>query len=186
MSKNSLTFLPTEKNPSSPWTGRLLFWQSLLKTFDERPLFFSSLSGNEWKFLIFYFEFLSSKCSFGQVECIFDNPDKNILREGREIFTHCPKMIRNSNFFKTKSFSPTRSSAHVECIFDNSWKSFGNRPKKLVQLPKMIEKEQFFRKFFPKSVLIDRWNECILTNPVKNLPQKAEKLTLTVRNWKKK
>ena len=111
---------------------------------------------------------------------------KIILREGREMFNHCPKMIRNSNFFKTINFSPTCSSAHVECNFDNPWNSYGNRPKKIVQLPNMLEEVQNFWKFFPKIVLMDRWNEWTWTNPVKNLPQKAEKLTLTVRKWKRK
>ena len=109
----------TDKNPSSPWTGRLLFWRSLLRTFDERPLFFSSLSGNEWEIHNFFPQFLSSKCFYGQVDCSFDNPDKNVLREGREFFTPCPKMIQISNFFKTINISPTCSLAHVECNFDN-------------------------------------------------------------------
>ena len=38
----------TEKNFSSPWTGRLLFWQSLLKIFDERPFFFQ-LIVRKWR-----------------------------------------------------------------------------------------------------------------------------------------
>ena len=83
-----------------------------------------------------------------------------------------------------KIFPPTCSSAHVECNFDNPWNSYGNRPKMIVQLPNMLEKVQNFWKFFPKMVLMDRWNECTLKNPVKNFPQKAKKITLTVRKWK--
>ena len=53
MSKNGLVFF-TEKNISFPWTGRLLFWRSLLKLFDDGPLFFSSLSENEEKMIFFF------------------------------------------------------------------------------------------------------------------------------------
>ena len=83
----------TEKNISFSWTGRLLFWRSLLKMFDVAPLFSSALSEKEEKVIIFFSNLFSSNCSYGQVECIFDNPDKNVLRQGREIFTHCPKLI---------------------------------------------------------------------------------------------
>ena len=102
------------------------------------------------------------------------------------MFNHFPKMIRNSNFFKTLIFSPTCSSAHVECNFDNSWNSFVNRPKKFVQRPKMIEERQFLKKFFPKIVLMDRWKESTLANPMKLFKQKAEKLRLIVQNWRRK
>ena len=129
MSGNGLNFLFTEKNIFYPWTGRLLFWRSSLKLFEDGPLFFSSLSENEEKIIIFFSNLISSNCSYGQVECNFDNRYKNILHEGREMFTYCPKNRRNFIFLKTKLFSPTCSSAHVECNFDNSWKSFGSRPK---------------------------------------------------------
>ena len=66
--------------------------------------------------------------------------------------------VRNIKFFST-CFS-----AHVECNFDNTWKTVGNRPKKFVQLPKVIEEVQLFWKVFPKIVLMDRWKECTLAN----------------------
>ena len=91
---------------------------------------------------------MSSIFSYGQVECIFDNPDKYILQESRDIFSRCPKSIRNSNSFKALNFSAICSSAHVKCNLDNPWNNFGKRPDKLVQLPKMIEEVQFFWKFF--------------------------------------
>ena len=151
MSETGLKFPFTEKNISSPWTCRLLFWRSLLKIFDGRPIFFSSLSENEEKILNFSSNLFSPNCSYGQVECILDNRYKNILREGREMFTHCPKMMRNSNFFKKTFYSPTCSSVHVECNFGNSWKSFGNRLKKFVQLPKKIEEVQIFGEVFSQN-----------------------------------
>ena len=85
------------------------------------------------------------------MECIFDNPDKKVLRESREVFTHCPKMLQISNFFETINISPTCSLPHVECNSDNSWKSFGNRPKKIVQLLNILEEVQKSREFFPKN-----------------------------------
>ena len=185
MSENGLTFLYTEKKISSPWTGRLLFWRPLLKMFDDGPVFFSALSENEEKVIFFFLIYFPEIVPMDRWNAISTIVTKFILREGREMFTNCPKMIRNSNVFKTKNFSPTCSSAHVECNFENSWKGFGNRPKKFVQLPKVIE-VQLFRNFFPKIVLMDKSNACTLINPVKNLPQKAEKLTLTVRKWKRK
>ena len=94
----------TEKNISFSWTGRLLFWRSLLKMFDDGPLFFSTLSENEEKIINFFSDLFSSNCSYGQVECNFDNRLKNILDEGREMFTYCPKEIRNFIFLKTKNF----------------------------------------------------------------------------------
>ena len=170
------------ENNSSPWTGRLLFRRSLLKMFNDGPIFFNSLSENEEKNIIFFSNLVSSTCSFGQVECNFDNRYKNILRERRELFTPCPKTIPNSKFFKTLNFSPTCSSAHVECNFDNSWKNFGSRPKNFVQLPKTIEEAQFFGKFFPKLVPMDRWNESTLGNPIKIFKQKAENLRSLSKN----
>ena len=116
------------------------------------------------------------------MECNFDNRYKNILRERRELFTPCPKTIPNSKFFKTLNFSPTCSSAHVECNFDNSWKNFGSRPKNFVQLPKTIEEAQFFGKFSPKLVPMDRWNESTLGNPMKIFKQKAENLRSLSKN----
>ena len=127
MSKNDLTFLSTEKNFSSPWTGRLLFRQSLLKIFDKRPIFSAHCREVKRKSWNVFFNLLSSNRSYGQVECTFDNPYKNILREGWKIFTPCPKLIRNSYLLKTLIFSPTYSSEHVESNFDNTWKSFANR-----------------------------------------------------------
>ena len=88
--------------------------------------------------------------------------------------------VRNIKYFSTCS------SAHVECNFDNPRKNFGDRPEKFAQLPKVIEEVQFFGKFSPKIVLMDRWTECTLANPIKNLQQKAEKLTLTARKWRRK
>ena len=44
----------TEKNISFSWTGRLLFWRSLLKMFDVAPLFSSALSEKEEKVIIFF------------------------------------------------------------------------------------------------------------------------------------
>ena len=129
MSGNGLKFLFTEKNISYPWTGRLLFWRSLLKLFDDGPLFFSSLSENEEKMIIFFSNLFSPNCSYGQVECKFDNRYKNVLHEGREMFTYCPNNLQNFVFLKTKIFSPTCSSAHVECNFDNRRKIFGSRLK---------------------------------------------------------
>ena len=129
MSGNGLKVLFTEKNISYPWTGRLLSWRSLLKLFDNGPLFFSSLSEKEEKVITFFSNLFSSNCSYGQVECNFDNRYRNILEEGWEMFTYCPKSIQNFVFLKTKIFSPTCSSAHVECDFDNRLKIFGSRPK---------------------------------------------------------
>ena len=147
-SGNGSKIFLTEKNISYPWKDSLLFWRSLLKIFDDGPIFFNSLSENEEKNIIFFSNLICSNCSYGQVECKFDNRYKNVLEEGWETFTHCPKLIRISNFFKTIKFSPTCSSAHLKCNFDKGWKSFGSRPKKFVQLPKMIEEVQFFWKFF--------------------------------------
>ena len=98
--------------------------------------------------------FLSSNCSYGQVEFDFDNPYKNILREGREFFTYCPKMIRNLNFFLTINFSPTCSSAHVECNFDNSWNNFGNWPGNVCSTSKNDGRSSFFWKSFSQNVLL--------------------------------
>ena len=94
-------------------TGHI--FQHIVRKWRENHNFFSDLS--------------SSNCSYGQVECNFDNRLKNILDEGQEMFTYCPKKIQNFIFLKTELFSPTCSSAHVECNFDNSWKSFDSRPK---------------------------------------------------------
>ena len=157
MSGNGLKFHFTEINISYPWKDSLLFWRSLLRMFDDGPIFFQLIVRKRRESHNFFSDLFSSNCCYGDVECNFDNLYKIILREGREMFTHCPKLIRNSNSFKTKSFSPTCSSAHLECNFDNSWNSFGSRPKKFVQLPKLIEERQFSRKFFPKIVLMDRW-----------------------------
>ena len=176
----------TEKNFSSPLTGRLLFWQSLLKIFNERPFFSAHCPEVKRKSWNVFLNLLSSNRSYGHVECNSDNPCKNILQEGRETFTPCPKLIWNSYLFKTLKFSPTCSSAHAECNFDNTWKRFGKRPKKFVHLPIMIEEVQFFGKFSPKIVLMGRWTECTLANPIKKLQQKAEKLTLTARKWRRK
>ena len=151
---------------------RANFFQLIVRKWREEHIFFSNL--------------ICSNCSYGQVECNFDNRYKNVLEEGWETFTHCPKLIRISNFFKTIKFSPTCSSAHVKCNFDNSWKSFGSRPKKFVQLPNMIEEVHYFWKFFSKIVPLDRWNENTLTNPMKILKQNAEKLTLIVQKWGRK
>ena len=114
---------------SSLWTGRLLFWRSLLKMLNDKLVCFSSLSGNERKIMKCFSKLLSSNRSYGQVECNFNNPYKNILQEERENLTHFPKKIGNSICFKTLNFSPTCSSAHVECNFDNHWKRFANRPE---------------------------------------------------------
>ena len=178
-------FFP-EKNFSSPWTGRLLFRQSLLKIFDERPFFFSSLSGSEEKIKKCFPNLLSSNRSYGHVECNLDNPYKHIVQEGREILYPCPKLIWNSFLFKTLTFSPTCSAARVECSFDITWKRFGKRPKKVVHLQIMIEEVQFFWKFSPKISLMDNWTECNLANPIRNLQQKAEKLTLIVQKRRRK
>ena len=94
MSKNGLTFLSTEKNFSSPWTGTLLFRQSLLKIFHKRPIFSAHCREVKRKSWNVFFKLLSSNRSYGQVECTFDNTYKNILREGWKIFTPCPKLIQ--------------------------------------------------------------------------------------------
>ena len=63
---------------------------------------------------------------------------------------------RDTKFYfpENKKFSPTCSSAHVECNFDNSWKSFGSRPEKFVQLPKMIEEVKYLWKFFFRQLFL--------------------------------
>ena len=129
MSGNGLKLLFTEKNISYSWKDSLLFWRSLLKMFDDGPIFFQLTVRKRRESHNLYSTLFSSNCSYGQVDCNFDNRYKNILDEGREMFTYCPKSIRNFIFPKTKIFSPTCSLAHLECNFDNSWKSFSSRPK---------------------------------------------------------
>ena len=148
VSENGLTFLFTEEN-LSPWKGRLLFRRLLLKFFDERPFCSAhcpEMKRKSWK--VFFLLLLSSNCSCGQVECNFENPYKNILQEGREIFPHFPKLIRNSKFFGTSNFYPTCSSAHVKSYFGQHLKKLQQQAEKVCSTFKNDRKSTVFLEVF--------------------------------------
>ena len=155
--------------------GRIVccFDNACSKCLTTGQFFFSSLSENEEKVIIFFLICFPQIVPTDKWNAVLTIVTKISWKKAGEMFTNCPKMIRNFNFSKTIKFSPTCSSAHVECNFDNSWKSFSSRPKKFVQLPRRIEKVQYLWKFFCTIVPMDSWNESILANPMKILKQKA-------------
>ena len=71
----------------------------------------------------------SSKKSFQQLECSFDNTVKKFLPNDRRCFTRCPKMWQNWTFFKKTSHGK-RFTGPVECTLNNPAPSFfARRPK---------------------------------------------------------
>ena len=79
------------------WTRRMQFWQPRRKCFDKKPKIFR---WRKWLKKYILFTKKSSKSSFGQVECRFDNPAQNLVPEGRKLFTQFPKMIKKMYFFQ--------------------------------------------------------------------------------------
>ena len=90
----------------------------LLKNFDGKPIFSAQCLEKNRKSFKFLPLILSWKCSYGHVESNCDNPDRKILRKGRESFPQCAKKTNNDSFFTTVKVSSICSRAHVESSLD--------------------------------------------------------------------
>ena len=64
----------------------------------------------------------SSKCTFGHVEFIFDNPAEIFLTKVRKLLARKPKMMKRK--LSKNGFSSKCCSGYVECSFNNSADKF--------------------------------------------------------------
>ena len=112
----------------------------------KRAKFIRSMSENDRKKIQFFRKKNPQKCSFGHVECSFDNPAEIFSTDSRKIQAQFPKM--KENFFQKIYLSSKCSSGHIKCNFDKYAENFpSNFQKTFAQCPKMI------KKFFSKKII---------------------------------
>ena len=105
MSDNGLTFLFTAKKISSPRTGRLLFWRSLLKTFDKRPLFSAHCPWMNGKSYFFFWIFVLKMFLWTGGMHFLQSRQKRLARRPGN-FNSLSENDTNFFFFQNKKYFP--------------------------------------------------------------------------------
>ena len=137
--------------------------------------FLRNLPTSEWTYSCFFLKIL--KCSYGFVECAFDNSDENF---SLKIRWKCETNYKHIVFLKKKYFSPKCFSGHVECSFNNPVKDFSAKSEKFSPTVEKIYKVKIFFHFF----LLKRSYgqvQCTYEKPAKNFSSKFEYFSLDAR-----
>ena len=127
----------------------------------------------------------SSKCSFGHVECSFDNPVKKHVTVGRKLSAQVPKKTTLGKFFKKiffpKFFQWTRRlefRGPFEQILPESQKRSAHCPKMCKQI-QVFQKNELFSNF--SSIHVKRH---FVISVWRSLTKRRKKM-LKVGKWQK-
>ena len=160
------------------WTCGMHFWQLFGNFGEKRPKSFCSMSQTDKKYILSSKNCFSSNCSYGQVECSFDNPSKSLSEKGQKFLAQSLKLISKFkilfSFFLSLWTSWKQSRQHHRKYSDERPKLFGSMSEIYLKIS-ILSKENVLRKMFLWRRRMEFWRTA------ENFPTKGQKFCLNVR-----